>query len=209
MDIVLAPKTAGKIGEIRPPRPKYVKRTVRMEAEVSDKYDELSITQNTSLDTLFRKALNKYIYWDVFAEKIGLVQISPDLWKTLMGRLTDDEARQLGRRSGGDASIEFIRSYFHKFDLETVIQSFKTIGDGFMHAFNFAEFGDEAQRTVILYHKAGPRVSAYYAEVLKALCSHFSADVKVEESEDQINATIRTPKTEQVRGNGPRVKGNR
>ncbi len=165
-----------------------------MDAEISDKFDALSIKRGAAVNTLFETALRRYVDWEVFAEGFGLIPISHFLWKTLMGRLTDAEARELGRQSGSDTSVEFITTYFHKFDLETVLQSFKIIGEGFMRNFKYTDHGSESQRTVILYHKAGPRVSAYYAGVLKVLCKRLEMDVKVEESEDQVIATLKTHK---------------
>jgi hypothetical protein len=109
-----------------------------------------------------------------------------------MNHLTDEEARNIGKQSGNDTSIEFIRSYFHKFDLETLLESFRVIGDLFMHAFKYNEFVENSHRTIILRHNAGLRVSAYYSEILKTLCSRLNIEVEVHETEAQITATIRS-----------------
>lgn len=172
------------------PALQFTKRTIRIETEANDKVETLSREHHVSVDSLLNKAVRWYVDWELFAERVGLIQISPGLWKLLMNKLSDAEAREIGRNSGGDASVEFIRSYFHRFDLATVLESFKILGEQFMHTFRYAEFGDDERRTVVLNHKAGIRVSAYYAEVFRALCKRLGIEVSVDESEDQIVATI-------------------
>jgi hypothetical protein len=169
---------------------------IRADMETNDRFEALSLHEHASVNALYEKALRRYIEWDVFADKIGLVQISLSLWKFFMNKLTDAEVRELGRRSGGDASVEFITSYFHRFDLDTVLESFRLLGDQYMHNFKYTDFGDASHRTVILHHKAGPHVSAYYAEVFKALCEKVQVEVRIEESDDQIVLTIRDPRLE-------------
>ena len=173
---------------------------VRVEEETRDRYEALSIQEHVPVNSLYQKALSQYIEWDVFSEKVGLVQISVSLWKFFMNKLTDSEVRELGRRSGGDASVEFIKSYFHRFDLDTVLESFRLLGDQYMHNFRYTDFGDNSHRTIILNHKAGPRVSAYYSEVFKSLCEKLHVEIKVEEAEDQIVKTLKDQKTKGDRG---------
>jgi hypothetical protein len=170
--------------------PRFAKRIARLSNETDRKLEALSLRLGVSTNSILEKAVRRYVEWEVFAEGVGLVQVPPSLYKTLMNHLTDEEARNIGKQSGNDASIEFIRGYFHKFDLESLLESFRVIGDEFMHAFKYNEFSENPQRTIMLRHNAGPRVSAYYSEVLKALCSQLNIGVEVHESETQITATI-------------------
>lgn len=140
---------------------------------------------------LVNKALRRYIDWGRFVESFKLVTSDPRLMKLFWSHLTVDEAREAGLQNGNSMVVEFILYYFRKFDLDSVLKTFRVIGAEYSNAFAYSEIGDESNRTIILRHSMGRSASAYYGASLKALSGRLGLDVDLEESEDQLLCKIR------------------
>jgi hypothetical protein len=122
---------------------------------------------------------------------LNLVTSDPRLMRGLWSHMTLDEARRLGTETGNDTVVEFILYYFHKFDLESVLKTFKVIGAEYSNSFTYSEYGEKHDRTIILRHSLGPAASAYYGATLKGLLSRLELGVELEEAEDQLTCRIR------------------
>jgi hypothetical protein len=172
-------------------KPRSVKRTIRIDYDVNHKLQGLSSKQRTTFNSLLNRALRRYVEWDVFAENFGLVTIQQQMWKTLLSQLTDKEARELGRRIGAQSTMDFVTYYFHKFDLDSVLQAFRLLGTEYMRNFQFVDFGDgDGVRTVVLRHSLGPTASGFYSESLREICNQLQVGVEIEETDEQIVARI-------------------
>src|SRR5467141_108649 len=53
---------------------------------------------------------------------------TPRLMKLFWSHLTVDEAREMGIQNGTSAVVEFILYYFRKFDIESLLRTFRLIG---------------------------------------------------------------------------------
>lgn len=168
-------------------RPKTVKRTIRMDFDISEKLEDLSTKQRLAFNSLLNKALRRYVDWEVFAESFGLITVEKKVWKTLLGRLTELEARELGRRVGAQSTMDFVTYYFRRFDLESVICCLQLLGAEYMRNFQFVDFGEgDGTRTVVLRHSLGPAASAFYGESVRTLFERLHVSAEIEESDDQI-----------------------
>ncbi|HYU54732.1 MAG TPA: hypothetical protein VEL71_00785, partial [Candidatus Dormibacteraeota bacterium] len=122
----------------------------------------------------------------------------PRLMKLLWSHLTVEEAREMGLQNGNSAVVEFILYYFRKFDLESVLKTFRVIGAEYSNAFAYSESGDDRNRTIILRHSMGQSASAYYGASLKALSVRLGMEVELEETDDQLVCKIRRVDKEQA-----------
>src|SRR5256884_6684168 len=136
--------------------------------------------------------------WGRFVENFKLVISDPRLMKLLWSHLTVEEAREMGLQNGNSAVVEFILYYFRKFDLESVLKTFRVIGAEYSNAFAYSESGDDRNRTIILRHSMGQSASAYYGASLKALSVRLGMEVKLEETDDQLVCKIRRVDKEQA-----------
>ena len=111
----------------------------------------------------------------------------------ITGRLSSavDEAREMGTQNGNNRVVEFILSYFRKFDLDSVLKIFRVIGAEYSNAYVYSESGDDSNRTIILRHMMGLTASAYYGASLKALWDRLGLKVELGESDDQVICKIR------------------
>jgi hypothetical protein len=97
----------------------------------------------------------------------------------------------MGTRNGNSTVVEFILYYFRKFDLDSVLKTFRVIGAEYSNVYIFSEFGDDQNRTIILRHGMGLSATAYYGASLKALCERLRLEVELQENEDQLVCRIR------------------
>ncbi len=104
----------------------------------------------------------------------------------------------MGLQNGNSVVVEFILYYFRKFDLESVLQTFRVIGAEYSNAFAYSESGDDRNRTIILRHSMGQSASAYYGASLKALSVRLGFEVELEETDDQLVCKIRRVNKEQT-----------
>ena len=103
----------------------------------------------------------------------------------------------MGLQNGNSVVVEFILYYFRKFDLDSLLKTFRVIGAEYSNAFVYSESGDDRNRTIILRHSMGRSASAYYGASLKALSSRLGMGVELEESDDQLVCKIRPVDNEQ------------
>jgi len=166
-------------------------RTFAIDRELSEKIDNLVDGHPLEVNLLVSKALRRYIEWGRFADAFKLVTIDPQLLKLFWSHLTVDEAREMGIQNGNNRVVEFILSYYRKFDLDSVLNIFRVIGAEYSNAYVYSESGDDSNRTIILRHNMGPSASAYYGASLKALCNRLGMGMDLEESNDQLVCKIR------------------
>ena len=166
------------------------RRTFTIDPDVSEKIDILAGGHNIEINVLVNRALRRFIEWGRYVDNFKLVTSDPRLMKVLWSHISIDDARRMGTETGNDAVAEFILYYFHKFDLDSVLKTFRVIGAEYCNAYVYSEFGDQENRTVILRHSVGRAASAYYGASLKALCSRLGLDLELEESDDQVICKI-------------------
>src|SRR5947209_3608967 len=148
---------------------RLTRRTFAIEPDVSEKIDILVDGHTLEANLLVNTALRHYIEWGRFVENFRLVTSDPRLMKLLWSHLTVDEAREMGLQNGTTAVVEFILYYFRKFDLESVLKTFRVIGAEYSKSFVYSESGVDTNRTIILRHGMGRSASAYYGASLKSL----------------------------------------
>jgi hypothetical protein len=173
------------------------RRTFAIEPDVSEKIDSLVDGHTLEANLLVNKALRHYIEWGRFVENFKLVTSDPRLMKLFWSHLTVDEAREMGMQNGNSAVVEFILYYFHKFNMKSVLETFRVIGAEYSNTFVYSESGDDRNRTIILRHGMGRSASAYYGASLKALSGRLGREVELEESDDQLVCKIRRVDKEQ------------
>src|SRR2546428_9392155 len=177
---------------------RLTRRPCAIEPDVSEKIDGLIAGHTLEANLLVNKALRHYLEWGRFVENFKLVISDPRLMKLLWSHLIVDEARELGLQNGKSAVVEFILYYFRKFDLESVLKTFRVIGAEYSNAFVYSESGDDRNRTLILRHGMGRSASAYYGASLKALSVRLGMEVGLEESDGQLGCKIRRVYKEQT-----------
>jgi len=159
---------------------------LRIDSEVAEQLVELAERDKISVNVIANQALRKHVEYDAYAEKFGLVTISKGLLKTLFSLMSEEQARDLGRKSGEHTWVAMVTFWFKKFNLENVMKSFERVASRYNRNFEFESSHDGQAYVVILRHDCGPLASAFYAESVKSVFALLDVKVELKETEDQV-----------------------
>lgn len=157
-----------------------------------DGLNAVSEKERVNVNALANKALRRYVEYDVLAERFGLITISKALLRTLFALMTEEQARELGRKSGREAGPGFVTFWYKKFDLENTIKAIRKVTSEYGRNFSFDSSFDGNTHVLIMRHESGKNASAYYSESVKAVFAMLGLDCRMEENEDQITAYVQT-----------------
>jgi hypothetical protein len=171
-----------------------VTRTLRLDEDVEAGIVEMAEREQFSFNLLANRALRKLVEWEDKAGKFGFIQVPTSIVEKVFSILSDEEARELGREAGTNTLPEMVLFWFKKFNPETALKAMEMIG-GYGNSFRLQYTIDGETDTVVLKHDRGPRVSAFYAELLGSLFKPMGARVETHETDGQVVATIVRPMT--------------
>ena len=161
-----------------------------MDQDTIDNLHALSEKERVSVNVLANKALRRYVEYDVLAERFGLITISKGLLKDLFALTTEEQARELGRKSGHEAGPAFVTFWYKKFDLENTIKAIGKATSEYGRNFSFDSSFDGKTHVLVMRHESGKNASAYYAESTRAIFALLGFDCRIEENEDQVTAHV-------------------
>jgi hypothetical protein len=171
-----------------------VTRTLRLDEDVEAGIVEMAEREQFSFNLLANRALRKLVEWEDKAGKFGFMQVPTSIVEKVFSILSDEEARELGREAGMNTLPEMVLFWFKKFNIETALKAMEMIGS-YGNSFRLQYTIDGETDTVVLKHDRGPRVSAFYAELLGSLFKPMGAKVETHETDGQVVATIIRPMT--------------
>src|SRR2546427_12367912 len=111
-----------------------VSRTVKIEASSDTKLEVLAREQNVPVNSLVNKAINRFIDWEVHAEKFRFMSVSPITQAKLMDYLTEEQARELGKWWAENAIIGLIVFWFKKFDFDALMRAIELLGQNMVES---------------------------------------------------------------------------
>src|SRR5437867_5922501 len=165
-------------------------RSFRLDHDTIDKLNDISEKERVSVNVLANRALRRYVEYDVPGEKFGLITISKALLKTLFALMTEEQARELGRKSGNEAGPAFVTFWYKKFDLENTIKAIGKVMSEYGRTLSFDSSFDGKTHVLVMRHETGKNASAYYAELVKAIFALLGLNCRMEENEDQVTAYV-------------------
>lgn len=170
-----------------------VTRTIRLDKEdIEGALKEYSEREGVSVNFLINKALRKYVEWDMFADKFGMISIPSSLLSKLMNLLTDDQVRQLGKWSGENHVREFMFFWFKEVSFHTIFRHYPKLTSQYARMFEYEEHFKDGQWTLLLNHDMGSKWSIYYEELVKGVFSTvLSIPVEVTSTENQVMAKFK------------------
>ena len=167
-----------------------VPTTIRIDADTFGGISALAERERTSVNAVVNKALRKYVEWDVFAEKYGLLSVTSGTITKLFNMMTDKQARELGADYGDNLAPELITFWFKKFDFDTVLKALDLLGSKYGRLFNFDYIFDGKTYTLFIRHGRGVKHSIYYEEVAKTLFGRLGIRPEISSTESQVNILI-------------------
>jgi hypothetical protein len=171
-------------------RTRSVTRTVRLDEEVDQMFQQMSDRDRVSANHLINRALRRYAEWEVAAERFGFVTISGSVLGELFDSLTIEQARKLGREGGATSWMEFISFYFKKLDYDSLLKSMELLSHRYGRMFTLETKTEGRNTILIMKHNIGPKRSAYIAEAIRTIFTRFGIKPDITESEDQVTVRV-------------------
>jgi len=181
---------------------KTTTRAFRIDDTVDRQLRELAEREGVTVSFLANKALRRLVEWDMYADRFGFTAMPKEALSRMIGLLSEDEVRELGRWAGEDVYRAFTTFMFKHLDLETVLQVIPKLASRYTRAFEYEEKRDGSRTVIVLRHGSGHKYSLFYEEVARALFADLGG--RGIRTEPQENAVVLEfsypPKTVAVEG---------
>jgi hypothetical protein len=160
---------------------------------VRDRLEKLSSREDLSLNHAANKGLREYAEWGAIYRNLGMAVIGKRLMRDLYDNLSEEKARELGRKNALEEAPTFVISLFGVFNLENVLRVFGNILAKYSGVFVFEHSKEGRSHTVVVRHEMGRRASAYYAEYARTICELLKMPCVITETEDQVLIKAQEP----------------
>ncbi|QLH08282.1 hypothetical protein DSQ19_01195 [Candidatus Nitrosotenuis sp. DW1] len=163
--------------------------TYRLPAKLVDELETEAMQKDISQNVLVRQILEKYIKWDRFADKIGMIPIPRGILETLGEEMTGEDIDGVIQVMAPliKESVMFMKG---KYDLKRCIETF----EDYMRAsgMNSDHRIEGALHHFIIQHELGMKWSLFAEQLLKEIFHEFlpSKNMKCQTSEKTVIATI-------------------
>lgn len=162
----------------------------RLPAHLVDELETEAMRKEISQNVLVKQILEKYVNWDRFADKIGMIPVPKDIMKVLGEEMEGEEINKII-----DAMIPLIKDWvmFMKgtYDLKRAIESM----EDYMRASGMTS-DHRIEGNVhhfIIQHNLGMRWSLFTEMLLKQIFYQFLPDLAVKSRTTPNTAIISTP----------------
>jgi hypothetical protein len=166
-----------------------VTRTIRVDRQVDDLLRRLSSQERVSVNHLVNRSLRKFVEWDNYADKFGVVSMPTAMVLRMMDSLSEEQARELGVWVGRNLVREFLTFWFKEVSVQNVLTEYPRLAALYGRAFEYEERQEDGRWIIVLKHGAGPKWSIFYGALLRALFEDVARqDAAIEETENQVVA---------------------
>ena len=163
--------------------------TYRLPAKIVDELETEAMQKNISQNVLVRQILEKYVKWDRFADKIGMIPIPRGILEALGEEMTGEDIDGIIQVMAPliKESVMFMKG---KYDLKRCIETL----EDYMRAsgMNSDHRTEGALHHFIIQHELGMKWSFFAEQLLKEIFHEFlpNKNLKCQTSEKTVIATI-------------------
>lgn len=164
-----------------------------MEIDIDQALKEIAAKEKTTVNLLLNKTLRRFIEWDYYTEKFGVVVMFSSAASKMVEQLSDEEVMAIAKWVGKDLLKEFVMFRFKKFSLDTVLRAIRLWS--MAGNFQYEERTGGEVFIVVCKHDSGRKWSSFYEEVFRSLFQNLpSTSVGIDASENQVLLRFPTPK---------------
>lgn len=139
----------------------------RLDSEILDKIRKESESQGISLNVLANKIFSRYVDWDMFEPKVGMVPIAKPIVSALFEKLSEQETVELAKQIGQSIVSDIATFMKGSMDIDSFVSWFVTrmkISD-----FEINHTVKNSKHTYIIKHDLGYNWSLYHKTVLELI----------------------------------------
>jgi hypothetical protein len=162
-----------------------VTRTIRIDEDIDQNLTTLAERENFSVNQLVSTALRRYLEWELVADKVSLVDVSNSTLTKLFEKISEQDARQMGRAAGMNAWTEVVTYLYKSLTYDNILRMLELRGH-YGRGFIFEQSSDNTGDILIVKHRQGKNSTAFLAEAIGQLLKKVQVKFEVSETEDQI-----------------------
>lgn len=139
----------------------------RLESHILDKMRSESESQGISLNVLANKIFSRYVEWDMFVSKVGMIPIAKPIVNALFQKLSEQETIDLAKQIGQDIVSDIAIFMKGSMDVDSFVSWFVTrmkISD-----FEMNHTVKNSTNNYIIKHDLGINWSLYHKTVLQLI----------------------------------------
>lgn len=139
----------------------------RLDSKILDKMRAESESQGISLNVLANKIFSRYVDWDMFEPKVGMVPIAKPIVSALFEKLSKQETVELAKQIGQSIVSDIATFMKGSMDIDSFVSWFVTrmkISD-----FEMNHTVKDSRHTYIIKHDLGYNWSLYHKTVLELI----------------------------------------
>ncbi|MCV0392804.1 MAG: hypothetical protein K5790_05850 [Nitrosopumilus sp.] len=139
----------------------------RLDSEILDKIRKESESQGISLNVLANKIFSRYVDWDMFEPKVGMVPIAKPIVSALFEKLSKQETIELAKQIGQSIVSDIATFMKGSMDIDSFVSWFVTrmkISD-----FEINHSVKDSKHSYIIKHDLGYNWSLYHKTVLELI----------------------------------------
>ena len=143
--------------------------TFRIDEGILNKLRTESEHRETSLNTFVNQIFKRYVEWDMFESKVGMIPIAKPIVIELFGKMKKDEVTDMAIRIGKNTVHDIALFMKGEIDLESFLSWLETRMKASSIEINHKIENDT--HTIILKHDLGENWSLYHKTVLELIFS--------------------------------------
>jgi hypothetical protein len=142
--------------------------TFRIDENIVTKLRDEADNREISLNTLVNQILKRFVEWDLFEPKLGLIPMAKPLVVELFENMSEDEIVDIARRVGKNTVRDTALFMKHKMDLESFLNWFETrMKASFVEVSH--RIAEDGKHSYILKHDLGRNWSIYHRIILELI----------------------------------------
>ena len=157
-------------------RKKTVVRAIRITEELDETLRANSESKGISPASLMSSILTKYVEWDKFAEKVGIVSIPHNLMAHLLDAPNDENFRRIFP-TGAEEIRSIAEFWFGQFNPDTFLRSLELLGK-YGAIFQAEVRRDQGRFNITLHHVLGQRWSDYLNDTITLALEQLGARLR-------------------------------
>ena len=139
----------------------------RLDGHILDQLRKESESQGISLNVLANKIFTRYVEWDMFEPKVGMVPIAKPIVSELFQKLTEKETIEMANKIGHSIVSDIATFMKGSLDMDSFVSWFVTRMK--MSDFEMNHTINGEKHTYIIKHDLGYNWSLYHKTVLELI----------------------------------------
>jgi hypothetical protein len=142
--------------------------TFRIDENIVTKLRDEADNREISLNTLVNQILKRFVEWDLFEPKLGLIPMAKPLVVELFENMSENEIADIAKHVGKNTVRDTALFMKHKMDLESFLNWFETrMKASFVEVSH--RIAEDGKHSYILKHDLGRNWSIYHKIILELI----------------------------------------